>query len=154
MNPFNVGDEVSKADLTKTNGTVKYVACKEATQAGGKTCDKKNCPHVPSDYVWVKWGDGSTYSYLYNELISATEAKEAKEEIPAPSLCEKELVGFDLPKEPKKIEFDFDSYNGFNQVKMDRFGRQVAIKSAASENTKPPIKESDIDWDKYNGFRR
>lgn len=72
MNPFKVGDLVSKRNGTdRIDGVVKWVTCFGATASGSNVCSHKKCRHSPKDYVWVEWKDGKLYSYQSNELMSS-----------------------------------------------------------------------------------
>lgn len=68
---FNINEIVRKVggkDSTKTQGIVKHLTCYRATKSGGKTCDRNGCIHGPKEHVWVRWPDGSLFSYKLDEL--------------------------------------------------------------------------------------
>jgi hypothetical protein len=138
-NPFCIGDIVKTMPATqagvaltqRAGGKVKYIACVQATQAGGRTCDKKTCGHIQIDYIWVLYpGSHNTISYHYTDLeFDVAPAKDAVEVIPDKSVNAaidgfKEKLGEFIKDAPSKggnkgpiqlDELDFSIYNGLSK---------------------------------------
>lgn len=108
---FKVGDKVKRIDGTKNGGVVKYLACPESTAAGGKTCDKKTCPHIPKEIVFVSWSDGK----LTSDNEAAFEIEATTEATPPPEQTLKEkLDNFEAKLDQfkdKEEPFDWGAYN-------------------------------------------
>lgn len=150
---FNVGDIVDTAAgliTQRQGGKVKYLACVNATQAGGKTCDKKTCPHQPT-HCWILWpGSKNTMSYSEVELVAASKPEERVEDKQdAPIAAEEKSVLMDKfadiaskdthPAQPKS----WDAYHGFD--------KRWASKKDYPD--KEPLPESAMDsafWRRYN----
>lgn len=165
-NPFKVGDRVKTATNTKLNGKVTYIACGLATVKGGKLCDKRTCKHTIKDNVWVDWPDGSKFSYHHTELThDAAQVPAPPPTLPSAEMM-KETSGDDkkdayLDKAKKAIkdvispaakpaqQDFFRSYNGYDKIKYDRFGRPY-LKSEYVPG--PPIMADELNWDRYTGF--
>lgn len=148
MNPFNQSDIVRTVNGNRTGGVVKYIACKAATLAGGRTCDKKTCNHYVKDFVWVKWTDNSICSYEHSEL--AFEKAIAPDPI---KIIEKESTDKidtipSLPKPEDRI--DFNLYNGITAIRYTRDGKEVIVDVSGQGLAIPPIEEKDLDFEAYN----
>jgi hypothetical protein len=154
VNPFKPSDQVRIKDNRKTGGVVKYVACFAATTVGGKMCDKKTCVHKIRDYVWVRWGDNSVYSYDHNELgfehpvvgapIVAANPEGAIDN-EALALIEKQIA-----RQENKL--DYSLYNGLTQIRHGRDGTKYLVDMTGSSFAEAPeIKENELDYDVYNG---
>ena len=145
MNPFNTNDIVKTTSGNKVGGKVKYIACKGATIAGGKTCSKKSCNCFIKDYVWVEWMDGKVYSYEHTEL-----AFNDKEQVVA-----KQIITIEdkkvIPAIPDLTEkFDFDMYNGITEIRYTRDGKGYLVNKGLQETSKTLVEEKDLDFDAYN----
>lgn len=158
---FKIKDKVKTAAGTRNGGVVAYIACIQATQAGGKTCDRKTCQH-PDDQrtiVWVLWqGTKTTMSYHHAELAFDKETIKEDTTLPepgdsvytsAPNIDSMKKV---ITDEEKKRAEAFRIYAGFDKVKFDKNGKPY-LKEIIVED-KVPIKNEDINWQVYNGFER
>jgi hypothetical protein len=155
MNPFEISDKVRTKDNARTGGVVKYIACFGATAAGGRKCDKRICVHMIRDYCWVKWGDGTVFSYEHNELgfeqpvigapVQVVENdQKAVIDGEALALIEKQIA--------KKETLNYSIYNGFTQVRYGRDGQPYLVDvSGTIQAEAPEIKEEELDYDVYNG---
>jgi hypothetical protein len=146
MNPFKTSDLVKTTSGSRVAGKVKYIACKGATTAGGKTCDKKACNCFIKDYVWVEWTDSKVFSYEHTELafdvinggspIVSNVLEEKKPDTTIPDLTTE--------------KFNYDLYNGITEVRYTRDGKGYLV-NVVQEIPKPAIEEKELDFDVYNG---
>lgn len=152
--PFNIKDIVDTAAGLATQrqgGSIRYRACLAATQGGGKTCDKKACPH-PITHYWVLWpGFGTTMSYPEADLVlvksatsTLTEAKQAEDIAPEDKKVLTDKFAEIEKKDPRPAEpKDWDAYHGFD--------KRWASKKDYPD--KEPLKEEAMTpewWQKYH----
>lgn len=132
--------------VQRTNGIVKYKACKDATFSNGRKCDKTICNHEPKEYVWVRWPDGTICSYHENDLAAYTPDDPLTKSKPLNGNATKLVEKFtEMKKETaKEPKIDWTAYNGMYKI---RTGESLDIKRL-------PIQESEMDWDKYHGFKK
>jgi hypothetical protein len=172
MAKFKIGDKVKTKpaviQVSRLNGTVKYVACGLATSSGGKKCDKKTCTHPNQDYVWVEWPEapGKIMSYHHSDLDYDASQPPA----PAPVLPDaKETSTGDAAKDAylkeakdainkvvakKQTQNDFfREYNGFTTIRYDRYGRPYSHEDTPQLSLTPLTIEQ-IDWDVYTGKKK
>ena len=149
MNPFKPGDLVCTIDKKRINGKVKYLACGGATQAGGRICDRKSCPHNDKDFVWVAWEDKTVCSYLWDELDFWTGGiSDLATEAPPPVPNQEKI---ELPEPSKENKEWRRSYDGFTRVVKDRSGKKYTV--GEPEPEKDPIPDDQIDWEVYAGYK-
>ena len=175
-NTFKVGDKVktvpgNNTPIVRTNGKVRYIACREATAIGGKTCNKAHCQHTQQDYVWVNWADptsatgGITYSYHYTDLayddvvqpIGSVAVSDTNEQTKDTYIEEaREAINkvIEANKEEQTEKDFYAKYNGFTSTKYDRYGRPFIHQEKYEE--KPQLKNEELTqdfWEKYTGKR-
>ncbi len=177
-NPFKPNDIVKTIAATiygaqRVGGVVKYVACRAATIAGGKTCDKKLCPHSPKEMIWVKWATTiALMTYHYNELAhdqttaaSTTTSAPPIDPTPTVNITDnpketdeqyiertKDAIKEALKQKDKPIDDFWGKYNGFDKLRYDRNGRQYIQRT--EQEPKQPIENDQIDWENYTGRSR
>lgn len=149
MNPFKYQDIVKTVEdkEDRKGGVVMGTACVAATKAGGNLCKPDQCSHSNQDFVWVKWPSGKICSYNFKELEKDTVSKTTTIED-----VKKMVKEHMTPK--KDASVDWNRYNGYTKVKVDRQGRPYLQESVGMESTTPPLKESEVDWAAYAGFKR
>lgn len=125
--PFQPNDKVRKKDGSRVGGLVEHTGCIGTTTAGGKTCSKKNCPHNPKDYLFVRWPDGILTSG--NEAEFDLEAGQANEAVP--DLTADELL--------KRAE----------EAVAKKKAEEALIKAAEDK-----MKAEKFDWDAYYGLQK
>jgi|SRR5271165_2771030 len=151
MNPFKVNDLVKNNSGSRNAGKVIYIACKNATIAGGKTCDKKTCNCFVKDYVWVEWTDSKVFSYEHTEL--AFDGQQSQEIVAKEIKVIGENESKNIPTIPNLTleKLDFDLYNGITQVRYTRDGIGYIVNVGANQETiVPAIEEKELDFDAYN----
>ena|SRR5271165_385890 len=151
MNPFKTNDVVRTTSGSKIGGKVRYVACKGATAAGNKTCNKKTCNCYIKDYVWVEWADGKTFSYEHTELAIV---EEQSKEVVGEEIVAVEQSKTSVPAIPDLTikKFDFDMYNGITEVRYTRDGRGYLVNKMLQQDvSKTLVEEKDLDFEAYNG---
>lgn len=162
-NTFKIGDIVetlTTALTPRSKGKVKYIACVDATGAGGKTCDKKKCNHSINEFVWVDWpGETKLFSYHYNDLqLVQMKSQEIittnQNDLQTSMNILKEFYTQDKQELPEKSEIDYNLYNGFVKIKYDKAGNAYYQSISSSLATPEPLKEDQIDWDAYNGLKK
>jgi hypothetical protein len=157
MNDFKVGDRVKTILGNRTGGTVKYIACHQATQSGGKTCDKKTCQHPIQNYIWVVWNDKSLCSYEYIELAvdhsaetKATSPSTDKASIEEAKTAINKIISNDITR--GMSEQDAQIYDGFAQIRRGRNGEafiHYPLGAPSPHQDKQPVSEQELDWDAY-----
>ena len=158
--PFNIGDIVDTATGSRHSGRVRYLACGNATSAGGRTCDKKTCAHPVRDYVWILWpGTKNTASYHETELalvqavqtrsaISNTESQSNKPILPdEKALIEERFDKIEKTEKSSEDGIDWNKYNGFDK-------RWVSKKDYPDKEQLPESAMTKEWWDAYTGMDR
>jgi hypothetical protein len=152
--PFNIGDIVDTVPTVanqRQGGRVRYMACYNATMAGGRTCDKKTCQHSPRDYIWVLWnGQKTTVSYHESELVpqaspSIEKISEQTDGIApeAKAIIKDKFADIENSSGKKEADIDWDKYHGFD--------KRWASKKDYPE--RKPLDESELTpefWQRYN----
>jgi hypothetical protein len=157
MAKFKVGDLVRVNDFAisngiklKVNGEVKYIACKDALQSAGATCDKKTCSHIKT-HCWVRWPQ-ETKVVSYNEDLLEYDDNQPKDKIEEkkdPYMEEaKNAIKSKIDTNPS---FDWEIYTGFAKIyqgKDGKFYRKNVFDASVKDENKTQIQN--LDFDAYN----